>query len=82
MTANIGGLGKQIRDELPRRHNTFRVDTILHALSDSDRADLLEAIADETIMVTAIVRVLRRNGHVLSDNAIRNYRKVKYGIGG
>jgi hypothetical protein len=41
---------------------------------------LLAAIQDASISTAAIVRVLRRNGHSLSENAIRNYRRVNYGF--
>ena len=77
----MGELGQQLKNErmLPRNH--FRVDEILTVLDDEDKKDLLEAIADESISIAAITRVLRRNGHALSENAIRNYRRVVYGVG-
>jgi hypothetical protein len=76
----VGELGDQLRNEGIPPRNLFRVDEILVALSEEDRKDLLAAIQDASISTAAIVRVLRRNGHSLSENAIRNYRRVNYGF--
>lgn len=76
----MGELGKQLRSEARLPYNTFRVDEILAQLNDEDKKDLLDAIQDESITIAAITRVLRRNGHSLSENAIRNYRRIQYGI--
>lgn len=71
----------QLRNEQRKPNNNFRVDEILAVLDDEDKAGLLAALADESITTAAITRVLRRNGHALSENSIRNYRRVRYGLG-
>jgi len=76
----MGELGEQLRSEARLPFNTFRVDEILAQLNDEDKKDLLDAIQDRRITIAAIVRVLRRNGHLVSENAVRNYRRVQYGI--
>lgn len=74
-------LANQLRNEPRKPNNNFRVDEILATLDDEDKAGLLAVLADESVTVAAITRVLRRNGHPLSENSIRNYRKVHYGLG-
>ncbi len=76
----MGELGNQLRNEGSPPRNAFRVDEILAQLSEEDKADLLAAIQDAAISTAAITRVLRRNGHALSENAIRNYRRIHYGF--
>lgn len=77
----MGELANQLRNEPPKPYNSFRVDEILAILDDEDKAGLLAVLADKSVTVAAITRVLRRNGHPLSENSIRNYRKVHYGLG-
>ena len=72
----MGKLGEELRNERSLPRNKFRVDELLNKLDDADRADLLAAIADEHLAIAAITRVLRRNGHAISENAIRNYRRL------
>lgn len=75
----MGKLGEELRNERQLPRNKFRVDELLNKLSEGDRADLLAAIADENLGISAITRVLRRNGHAISENAIRNYRRLLNG---
>ncbi len=76
----MGELGNQLRNEGSPRRNVFRVDEILAELDEEDKSDLMAAIQDEAMTTAAITRVLRRNGHALSENAIRNYRRIHYGF--
>lgn len=74
-------LANQLRNEKRKSNNSFRVDAILATLDEEDKAGLLAVLIDETFTVAAITRVLRRHGHDLSENSIRNYRRVHHGIG-
>lgn len=49
--------------------------TILRDMSDEDRADLLDALADPTISSGAIHRVLASRGHKLGITSIKAYRR-------
>ena len=70
----MGKLGEELNHEGRLPSNRFRVDEILKEMSEEDRVDLLAALANENITLAAIVRVLKRRGHKVSENAIRNYR--------
>jgi hypothetical protein len=71
----VGKLGEELRNEGSLPRNRFRVDELLNELNEEDRRDLLAAIKDENLHIATITRVLRRNGHAISENAIRNYRR-------
>lgn len=71
----MGKFGEELRHEGRLRSNRFRIDEILAGLDEEDRADLLSALKDEGITIAAIARVLRRHGHKISENAVRNYRE-------
>ena len=76
----VGQLGNDLRSERPLPTNRFKVDEILSQMSEQDREDLLAAVLDPTVSIALITRVLRRHGYVLSDNAVRHYRRAHNAI--
>ena len=77
----MGKLGEQLRNEGRPRSNRFRIEEILDEMNEEDRKDLVAAIKNDEIKIAAIARVLRRNGHKVSENAIRHYREFLNVVG-
>lgn len=71
----MGDLAEEIRNEKKKPKNTYRIDEIIRSLTKADADDLMAALRDPGIANAAIVRVLKRRGHDISENGVRNYRK-------
>jgi hypothetical protein len=72
----MGSLGNDLRNVKGLPYNKFRVDEILEQMNEEDQKDFLESVMNPNLPAAWIVRVLRRHGHTLSENAIRSYRKA------
>ena len=73
----MGELAKQLRAERGdnRVHREPALTVILREMSDEDRADLLDALADLSLGAPAIHRVLTARGYKIGVSAIKAYRR-------
>lgn len=72
----MSGLLNEIHDESARGQLAHgRLKRVLEAVGDTDRPELLKALADPSITSAAIARVLTRRGLAISADSIRRYRK-------
>lgn len=69
----MGKLFDDIRAESTAQ--TTRWKKVVESLSEDDRKDLEEALADETITNASIVRVLRNRNIVVDRNTVSKWRK-------
>ncbi len=72
----MGSLGNDLRNAKGLPRNRFRVAEILEQMNEQDQKDFLESVMNPQVPAAWIVRVLRRHGHTLSENAIRSYRQA------
>lgn len=71
----MSGLLDEIRGEKKVRSRSPKMDAAYASLSAEQRADLLEALADDSIASAAIARVLTRRGTPIGETTVRAARK-------
>lgn len=54
----------------------YRVDAILAQLSEEDQKALLSSLMNPEVRAMWIVKVLRKHGHSISVNALKDYREA------
>ena len=59
----------------PIRRVQCAIGIVVHSLNDQDRDALIAALADEAVRAASLARVLRTNGHSVSDHAMRRLRR-------
>jgi NTP pyrophosphatase (non-canonical NTP hydrolase) len=67
------GLLDEVR-EAQRQNKIVRCKVVTLNLSKDDRAELEQALADETVQMSTLAKVLRSRGHVISDDALRRHK--------
>lgn len=72
----MGKLGNDLREAKGLPYKKFRVDEIVAQMSEEDGKDFLESVMNHQVPIAWIVRVMRRHGYSLSENAIRSYRRA------
>lgn len=73
----MGDLLKEARELSSAKAKTLKLQTILERLTPADRKDLEAALADPTISVRAICRVLKARGFPITENPVRAWRTGK-----
>jgi hypothetical protein len=73
----MGDLLKEARELSSAKAKKPKMEAILERLSPADRKDLEAALADPTISVRAICRVLKARGFDITENPVRTWRTGK-----
>lgn len=68
----MGSLLNEVREQSSNKNKML---TVLNSLSEEDREDLLAALADESIGIIPIHKVLKARGIKVSADTLRRFRQ-------